>query len=691
MVRFLITRPSGPSKFNFFENFIKAKFYFFVLFPIILSACTGTTEYIAPVAASSGTGSSSSSSSSCVAVSFNGISSAQAVSTSAIKLTWSAAAGGCSSVLYQVYQNGTMLYETSDIIMTVTGLSANTTYSFKVVATDGSSTAGATVAKSATTQAVGQITFNGVTAAATTTRPTSGTYKYKYPIKVSWTIAEDTNVDRYFIYPSTTSGGQDFEDACASTCSDSLSVNGTLPDCCVVSGRANSYFIFYGFADATTRYFVVRAGDGTFTDQNLIEESVTTGAKYYGYEMDINGDGLLPYPYGPDCDNDDDGYLSYWCGGVDYHDNDASSYLNGAIGWSGSESHQLVDKDRDILHCVVGDLNGDGYGDLITSAVTSTEIIVFMNDTDSTGGYVNNGVALAAYTSGNYPRELKAADFDGDLCLDVAVNNYNGFTTDFFKGNCEGVLDGAVEIFDYTDVNPVGMGVGDVDNDGDLDIVNTLYTDSTVSVLLNDGSANFTESASYSAGTNPYHVFLADVDDDGYLDILSTAYSDHVFYVFINNGDGTFADGVTYSTGAASNPKFIWVTDLDADGNLDVLTSLVGTDAAATNYGNGDGTFGAVNGWGTPNAVVDPSHVFPIDHNSNGYPALYTLAYGSRNAGGYTNTNGTITSSGTTYNASGTVYDGGANCVGDITGDGIMDLVRMGKGAGTSIITSYGY
>ncbi|WP_174805428.1 FG-GAP-like repeat-containing protein, partial [Hymenobacter sp. UV11] len=68
---------------------------------------------------------------------------------------------------------------------------------------------------------------------------------------------------------------------------------------------------------------------------------------------------------------------------------------------------------------------------------------------------------------------------------------------------------------------PISVAVGDVDGDGDLDLLAANNTGSSVSVRLNDGSGSFGGTQDVTVGYNPTSVAVGDVDGDGDLDLLA--------------------------------------------------------------------------------------------------------------------------------------------------------------------------
>ena len=126
----------------------------------------------------------------------------------------------------------------------------------------------------------------------------------------------------------------------------------------------------------------------------------------------------------------------------------------------------------------------------------------------------------------------------------------------------------------------IGLAVGDIDNDGDQDL---LTTDG--SIRLNNGNGTFSAPAGVTVGADPFGLTLADLNGDGSLDLLSTLGA-----VRINTGNGTFTDLPNFASPNA-DPRDLAVGDLDGDGDLDVAIPRYGTDSLYVSYNDGTGRF----------------------------------------------------------------------------------------------------
>ena len=90
----------------------------------------------------------------------------------------------------------------------------------------------------------------------------------------------------------------------------------------------------------------------------------------------------------------------------------------------------------------------------------------------------------------------------------------------------------------------------DIDGDGDLDINSASGKDDKITWFENNGAADptFATTVIATSADNPHEVFIADMDNDGDLDIISTSTSDSTVAWYENNGaaDPTWtADDIT--------------------------------------------------------------------------------------------------------------------------------------------------
>lgn len=127
---------------------------------------------------------------------------------------------------------------------------------------------------------------------------------------------------------------------------------------------------------------------------------------------------------------------------------------------------------------------------------------------------------------------------------------------------------------------------GDVDKDGDLDIVIAVENDVN-RLYLNDGSGRFTwkQGVFREVKNDSEHVRLSDFNNDGNLDAVFVAEDlDAVFVaeddqtpeLYLGNGDGTFQD-LSDELPSKSEGNGLAVADVDRDGLTDILVGNSGS------------------------------------------------------------------------------------------------------------------
>ncbi|OUJ70032.1 FG-GAP-like repeat-containing protein [Hymenobacter crusticola] len=271
-----------------------------------------------------------------------------------------------------------------------------------------------------------------------------------------------------------------------------------------------------------------------------------------------------------------------------------------------------------VLDLAVGDVDGDGDLDFVTAPVSfSTGNILSIRLNDGAGNF-SSGVNASTFGE---PLSITLGDVDGDADLDLLVGASIGV------GTVNVLLNDGTGRFleDYaqsiTVRNPTELNLGDIDNDGDLDLLTVYTSGSAVNVALNNGNGRFASPQSIGVGSSPYLLALGDVDGDNDLDFITTSSTTNALSLRLNNGSGAFSNGSAFTQ--TNNPTALRLGDIDGDSDLDLLlaygNSSVG--AVSVRLNNGTGSFS-----GNQEVVVgnQPTAIALGDVDGNGTLDLVT-------------------------------------------------------------------
>ena len=205
--------------------------------------------------------------------------------------------------------------------------------------------------------------------------------------------------------------------------------------------------------------------------------------------------------------------------------------------------------------------SGDG-----TFADVTQEVGLY-EELSSQGGGSNGGMVAGDFNDDGWPDLYMGVNYNRNR---LYVNDRQGGFKEEMRGD---IADPGLAY---------GVAVGDIDNDGDLDLFQASGSTYFFApqfrsmMLLNLGEGSFldvTESVGLTevSNKNTFTAGLADIDNDGDLDLL-TAYMEENYgflLFFTNQGDGTFVDR-TSQLGIDDELSLPCFGDFDLDGFLDV-------------------------------------------------------------------------------------------------------------------------
>ncbi len=228
-----------------------------------------------------------------------------------------------------------------------------------------------------------------------------------------------------------------------------------------------------------------------------------------------------------------------------------------------------------------GDLNADGWSDLILPNERSSDLRIFLND--GAGGY--GTFEVVAVPEGDDPSTNEGADFDGDGVIDFVVGSARGPLAAVYHGDGSGGMTHRQNL----DVGEAvrGVCVLDFEADGDPDIAATSHAGGHVAFFGNDGRGAFTLAGTLDVADGEWSCASGDANEDGLLDLFVGARGSREVVVLASRGDGTFTE--TGRVSAGGDPWMLAAGDLTGDGHIDVAAVNADDASLAVLVGDGRG------------------------------------------------------------------------------------------------------
>jgi FG-GAP-like repeat/Secretion system C-terminal sorting domain len=323
------------------------------------------------------------------------------------------------------------------------------------------------------------------------------------------------------------------------------------------------------------------------------------------------------------------------------------------------------------------DIDGDGDMDVL-SASSLDDKIAWYENTDGQGSF---GAQQIITTNADWAFSVYATDIDGDGDMDVfSASSLDDKIAWYENTNGQGSF-GAQQIFTTNADGASSVYATDIDGDGDMDVLSASQLDDKIAWYENtDGQGSFgAQQIITSNAFGAFSVYATDIDGDGDMDVLSASIGgDKIAWYENTDGQGSFGAQQIFTTNA-DGASSVYATDIDGDGDMDVLSASFWDDKIAWYENtNGQGSFGAQQII-TSNAIGAFS-VYATDIDGDGDMDVLSASQLDDKIAWYENTDGQGSFGAQqiiTTNA-----DGAASVYAtDIDGDGDMDVLSA---AGTN-------
>jgi hypothetical protein len=368
------------------------------------------------------------------------------------------------------------------------------------------------------------------------------------------------------------------------------------------------------FVDDKIAWYENTDGLGSFGPQQVITTSAA-GARSV-FSTDIDGDGDQDVLSASACD-------------------DKIAWYENTDGLGSFGEQQIITTSAAGAWSVFStDIDSDGDQDVL-SASSSDDKIAWYENTDGLGSF---GEQQVITTSANGSASVFSTDLDGDGDQDVLSASWDDNKIAWYE-NTDGLGSfGEQQIITTSAFVATSVFSADIDGDGDQDVLSASWDDNKIAWYENtDGLGSFGEQQVITAGAyGAYSVFSTDLDGDGDQDVLSASYWDDKIAWFENtDGLGNFGTQQVITTGADWATS-VFSTDIDGDGDQDVLSASMYDNKIAW-YENTDG----LGSFGEQQVITTSAYgatsVFSTDLDGDGDQDVLSASYGDDKIAWYRN------------------------------------------------------
>jgi hypothetical protein len=338
----------------------------------------------------------------------------------------------------------------------------------------------------------------------------------------------------------------------------------------------------------------------------------------------------------------------------------------------------------------IGDVTGDGRADVVMTTsydfdpANDFRLWVFTQASDGTLSAPVSYPTAASYTL--RAESVSIGDITGDGRADVVLG-VAGLGVQVFPQDASGAL-GSPTLTETTD--SLRVRLGHLDAGGSLDVAGIGWGADTVTVLLNDGHGGLASGTTYPAQHGGYDdLEVADVTDDGQDDIVvmsGQTYAIPNITVLAQLAEGGFGFSGEYRVGTNVNTHGIGVGDVSGDGRNDVVASYGGNSPSSFIGVFQQNESGTLDGPMSYTSYDIPEPVDVADVDLDGRADVVTLHGGWNQAGVYRQGPSGSLGSEELYPIPYAGYNPHGLAVGDVSGDGLPDIVLADPNHGLVVL-----
>lgn len=184
--------------------------------------------------------------------------------------------------------------------------------------------------------------------------------------------------------------------------------------------------------------------------------------------------------------------------------------------------------------------------------------------------------------------DMETGDLDGDGDLDIVLAREFAPNKLLFNNGNGVFVDGTIGNLPQFSYDSEDIGIADFDNDNDSDIVFASEDNAVHELYFNNGNGSFRDVSNRLPNSIANSVLAEDINNDGKPDIiLGNAGQD---FILVNNGDTTFTNETSFRLPQSFDiTQDMKLADIDGDGDKDLIAG--NEDGNKIYINNGSGVF----------------------------------------------------------------------------------------------------
>jgi len=257
----------------------------------------------------------------------------------------------------------------------------------------------------------------------------------------------------------------------------------------------------------------------------------------------------------------------------------SASYLDDKIAWYENDgniiptfsTHVVSTAANGAVLVVAGDLDNDGDIDIISACYDNNSIVWYEND----GNIIPTFSSHVVSTNVNGAVSVDLGDIDSDGDIDIISAGFKDNAIYWHQNDGKPNPSFSFKVVSKTPVEVRSISIGDFNQDGNLDISSASVKEDEIAIYKNSGTLDplFTKEIVSNNADGAYYIYSSDINGDGNEDLVSASIYDDKIAWYENDGSAIpkFTEH-TIST-SADAARSVHSGDLDNDGDIDIVSA----------------------------------------------------------------------------------------------------------------------